>query len=78
MPDQFRKKFNKLGSINIRSLNPASVKNEDLNNNNWENKIAHNRLVIDKLCSPALIGLDVFKKFKTIVNFDNNTLTFKR
>jgi len=41
-------------------------------------EITHDCFVIDKLCSPALIGLDVMKKLKTIINFDNNSITFKQ
>jgi len=43
-----------------------------------EIELAHNCLVADRLCSPILIGVDVIKKLKTVINLDNNSITFKK
>lgn len=40
-------------------------------------KIEHECLVVNKLHSPPLIGLDIIKKLKTILNFKNNILSLK-
>jgi len=43
-----------------------------------EIEVTYSCLVNDKFCLPALRGLNVTKKLKTIVNFDDNSITFKQ
>ena len=40
-------------------------------------KIMHECIIVEGICSPILLGMDVLRKLKVIVNLDNNNIVFK-
>jgi len=40
-------------------------------------EISHECIIVEGICSPILLGMDVLSKLQVIVNLDNNNIVFK-
>jgi predicted aspartyl protease len=65
-----------IGTANNDKLNIIGKSLVDIKIGNIE--IKHECIIVENLCSPILVGMDLLKILKTIINLDNKSITFKQ